>query len=253
MKQLIILTAALLAASAACAQIAIDQNRALAGNVTPGDAPGFPITLSAPGSYKLTGNLTVPAGVKGIAVTASGVTLDLNGHTIAGPSTCARNETTRAVTCSYQSELSIGIDAQAVAGIEVRNGTISGFGGTGLVPGQLGRFDNLRLTQNYRGAFFASANAPHAGSRFSNSLFDTNQTLGLSLNMGLVVNSRAIHNGGTGFFGTAQLLVADSQALGNGGFGLWATAVRGTQAADNGNNVGYVTSMGGNLNGSTPY
>src|SRR6185436_8638324 len=37
--------------------ILIDQNRALAGNVTPGDAPGFPVTISQPGSYKLSGNL----------------------------------------------------------------------------------------------------------------------------------------------------------------------------------------------------
>jgi hypothetical protein len=41
--------------------VLIDQNRALAGNVTPGDNPGFPVTLSLPGSYRLSGNLTAPA------------------------------------------------------------------------------------------------------------------------------------------------------------------------------------------------
>ena len=32
--------------------ILIDQNKALAGNVTPGDTPGFPVTISLPGSYR---------------------------------------------------------------------------------------------------------------------------------------------------------------------------------------------------------
>ncbi len=33
--------------------VLIDQNRALAGNVTPGDTPGFPVTISLSGSYRL--------------------------------------------------------------------------------------------------------------------------------------------------------------------------------------------------------
>ena len=40
--------------------ILIDQNRALAGNVTPGDTPGLPVSITQPGSYKLSGNLTLP-------------------------------------------------------------------------------------------------------------------------------------------------------------------------------------------------
>ena len=43
--------------------VLIDQNRALAGNVTPGDAPGFPVTLSQPGSYRLSGNLRVDSKI----------------------------------------------------------------------------------------------------------------------------------------------------------------------------------------------
>jgi hypothetical protein len=36
--------------------ILIDQNKALAGNVTPGDTPGFPVIISQPGSYRLDSN-----------------------------------------------------------------------------------------------------------------------------------------------------------------------------------------------------
>lgn len=69
-------------ASAVDGVILIDQNKALAGNVTPGDAGGFPVTLSQPGSYRLSGNLTVPADTHGILIGNSGVTLDLNGFSI---------------------------------------------------------------------------------------------------------------------------------------------------------------------------
>ena len=62
----------------------IDQNRAIAGNVTPGDVAGFPVSITRAGSYRLSGNLTAPAGVNGIEISADGVTLDLNGFSIAG-------------------------------------------------------------------------------------------------------------------------------------------------------------------------
>jgi hypothetical protein len=64
--------------------ILIDQNKALAGNVTAGDAPGYPVTINTPGSFRLSGNLTVPAGVDGIVFGADGVTFDLNGFSISG-------------------------------------------------------------------------------------------------------------------------------------------------------------------------
>ena len=62
--------------------ILIDQNRALAGNVTPGDAPGFPITISQRGSYRLLGILSVPTNTNAIELTVSDVTIDLNGFSI---------------------------------------------------------------------------------------------------------------------------------------------------------------------------
>ena len=40
--------------------VLINQAAALAGNVTPGDTPGFPVVISVSGSYRLSGNLTVP-------------------------------------------------------------------------------------------------------------------------------------------------------------------------------------------------
>ena len=82
--------AALLALGSFTAQavdgvVLIDQSRVLAGGVTPGDAPGYPVTISQPGSYRLSGNLTVTSpGLNAIEIRASNVTLDLNGFGIAG-------------------------------------------------------------------------------------------------------------------------------------------------------------------------
>jgi hypothetical protein len=60
----------------------------------------FPIVICQPGSYRLSGNLTVPdANTTAIQITANDVAIDLNGFSISGPGTkgsgigdqCARN------------------------------------------------------------------------------------------------------------------------------------------------------------------
>src|SRR4026209_2374588 len=65
--------------------VLITQARAIAGGVTPGDTPGFPVTITQPGLYKFAGNLQVPAGTAsvtkiGIETTVPDVTIDLNGY-----------------------------------------------------------------------------------------------------------------------------------------------------------------------------
>jgi len=45
-------------------------------------AGGFPYTLAQPGSYKLSGNLAVPANTNGIVIAVNNVTLDLAGFSI---------------------------------------------------------------------------------------------------------------------------------------------------------------------------
>src|SRR5262245_38474761 len=79
--------------------IEINQVAVFAGGITPGDTPGFPATLSQPGSYRLTGNLDVTKmqngnpqpsseNITAILVTADDVQIDLNGFAIIGPVTC---------------------------------------------------------------------------------------------------------------------------------------------------------------------
>jgi len=61
--------------------IEINQARALAGGVTPGDTPGFPVSITQAGSYRLTGSLET-GNLPGIDISANDVTLDLNGFSL---------------------------------------------------------------------------------------------------------------------------------------------------------------------------
>src|SRR5262245_9419341 len=72
--------------------VLISQTCAAAGCFT-GDVAGFPVTITQPGSYRLSSNLDVgtaatSANITAVEIRANGVTLDLNGFTISGPATC---------------------------------------------------------------------------------------------------------------------------------------------------------------------
>lgn len=96
--------------------IEINQARALAGGITPGDSGGFPVTINAPGSYRLTGNLLdSPPGFPAIRILTDHVTLDLNGFSIIGDPTGTDD----------------GIEITG-SDVEIRNGSISSFGGRGV-------------------------------------------------------------------------------------------------------------------------
>jgi hypothetical protein len=98
--------------------VLIDQTRALVGGVTPGDAPGFPVSITRAGSYRLSSNLVVPADGRAIAISAPNVTMDLNGFSIA---------TTFPQPIPNNSRGIVWTGTDRPTGITVRNGTIEGF------------------------------------------------------------------------------------------------------------------------------
>ena len=116
---------ALLLASAAYAVdgvVLINQNTALAG-LGGCDSPGFPVTICQGGSYRLSGNLSVPANATGISITADNVSIDMNGFSIVGPGTCSG---TPVPSCSGNSG---GFGVQSGNdNITVRNGSVVGMG-----------------------------------------------------------------------------------------------------------------------------
>ncbi len=111
--------AALVALAAATPALAVDgQIEVSQAGIEAG--AGFPHTISEPGSYKLTSNLQVPpTAAGGILITASDVTLDLNGFQILGPGAA--------------DAYGIRIGGAAVpTGVTIRNGTVRGMSGIGV-------------------------------------------------------------------------------------------------------------------------
>lgn len=198
--------------------VLIDQNHALAGSVTPGDAPGFPVTISQPGSYRLSGNLTVPnANTTAIQITADHVSLDLNGFAIIGPTVC----TSSPATCPPIAQ-GIGIQADngptadGPRGTKVFNGTVRGMGSTGI--------------------FITGA-----GSSVERVVLDSNGGGGVII-AGTVIQSTATRNGSFGIFAT---IVRDCYATDNHDDGIELDAIGGVA-------IGNISSFNGHQGITAP-
>ncbi len=106
---------------------------------------GFPFVISEPGSYNLTGNLTVPdENTSAIEVQAHGVTVDLNGFAIIGPVQCTAEN--GSVSCSPEGT-GFGVRAQFAFPTVVRNGSVRGMG-SGGVQIDSGRVEGIRALEN---------------------------------------------------------------------------------------------------------
>ena len=117
MKIALITTAALVLVSGAAYAQPIQINQAVvAANATNRATGGFPYMITQPGSYQLSGNLVVPAGVNGIGIAANNVTLDLNGFniTLLGPNIAIFTDNPQST-------------------ITIRNGTLTGPNGEGAI------------------------------------------------------------------------------------------------------------------------
>jgi hypothetical protein len=173
--------------------ILIDQNHALAGNITQGDAPGFPVIISQPGSYRLSSNLTVPdSNTTAIQITADHVTIDLNGFAIIGPTVCNGSP----ALCPPNAH-GIGINADngpsqpGSRGIRIFNGTVRGMGSTGIfITGVGSQIERVTADSNAGGGFLVA---------------------------GSVIESTATRNGTFGIF---AVIVRDSFATDNHDIGI---------------------------------
>lgn len=98
----------------------------------PGDDPGWPVTITDPGSYRVTSALDlgdIPLQDLGAAVQASAVgtvDLDLNGFSITGPVSCSLDGTLDCNTSAAVSSQSAILALEATL-LRVRNGETSGF------------------------------------------------------------------------------------------------------------------------------
>ena len=177
--------AALVAARPALAVdgvIEISQSRALAGGITAGDGPGYPIFLNTPGSYRLTSNLTATGNNIGIYVNADDITIDLNGFTLTGGG----------------GPIADGIAIPGFKNVELRNGTIRGFTRSGV-------FTNIN-TQYIRVIGVTAIG---------------NVTMGIDLQgEGNIIDGCTVLLNGAGMRAFEGSLVINSVARGNTSFGL---------------------------------
>lgn len=156
-------------------------------------AGGFPYVISEPGSYKLSGNLVVPANTDGIDITVGNVTIDLNGFTILGPVACTGQGST--LRCLAGSRTTFGIFAQA-NNIAVLNGAVAGFN------------------------FGVSLGTPGIGSVVEEIRATGNAGIGINMNSGLMRRNVASLNADDGISCITSCVVLDNTADYNGNFGL---------------------------------
>lgn len=97
----------------------IGQTCAVNGGCFAGDSAGFPVTIASPGSYLLTSDLVAGNNQLGVEVAADGVSLDLNGF--------------RIVSSSSTNTSVDGIEGSNRQNVEIRNGTVQGFAGRGVL------------------------------------------------------------------------------------------------------------------------
>jgi hypothetical protein len=216
-------------ATAVDGEILINQAKANAGGITPGDAVGFPATLSRRGRYKLIGSLAVPAGKSGIEVTQSDVTIDLNGFTISS------NPPGEALT---------GVYANDVIGLRLTNGSIIGFKNEAISNyGGLSKstvIENMRLISNTTG-FLGTRDA-----QIRNSIIADSRLAGINCYAGCLIEQNVI-TGSTESFGIATTgggaLVLGNVIVSNKLFGLGVDPSG--QSTGYGGNVLYLNNAGG--------
>lgn len=129
-------------------EILITQTKALQGGITPGDSPGFPITLTQPGTYKFGSDITPPPGVEGIVVQEADITIDLNGFRLYG-----MGAPCLPASPGFSPKCATGIIGYSATtpyhNLTIRNGTIDGFSRDGINGnGYYWIVENMRITAN---------------------------------------------------------------------------------------------------------
>lgn len=221
--------------------VQIDQQAARVGGISEGDEPGFPVTISEPGSYRLTSNLSLTAAgashlTDAIRITVDGVTLDLNGFEISGHNACTGLPPEEEVTCTYLG-IFTGSGIQAFRSATIRNGAIRGMTNAAVLCHEGCTIEDLRVRESLVGI--------HAGGRsvIRGCAAERNGGTGISTNLGrtgsTVENNVAFANGGAGFFLGNGDSARGNSATRNGGDGIFSNG--GTLV----NNSAHVNGAGG--------
>jgi hypothetical protein len=197
----------------------INQSNAIAGNVTPGDTPGFPVSINLPGIYKLSSNLVVPnENTTAIQINVNNVTIDLNGFAILGPNVCATDGVSVAQPCTRPGT-GMGIDGGTavpfnVENTRVMNGTIDGMGNIGIFANVNARVEKMNVSSS--GSFGIDT----FGGVILDTLVRGNGATGIVTTGAIIRDSRSIFNRGFGMQTTTFSVISGSVIATNMSFGL---------------------------------
>ncbi len=208
-----------------------------------------------PGTYRLSGNLTLPdENTTAIKITTNHVTIDLAGFSILGPVVCSGVP----LTCTPAEGIGYGVESYAGGGvfynnITVLNGNILGMGESGIMVGAESRIENVVVKSC--GHYGISAGE---GSRISGSTALKNYYVGISALYGSIFTGNiAIGNGEHGILAWGGSMVIGNTARNNGmyGIGCFADDVGYANNVSNGNGLAAIwrgLPMGGNVCDGAP-
>ena len=233
-------------ASAVDGVVLIDQNRVFTGSVTPGDAPGFPVTISLRGSYRLSSNLTVPdANTDAIVVSASDVTIDLNGFSIVGPVVCSGGDFNQPpLSCTGTGS---GRGINGFSHLTVTNGTVRGMGGIGVLAGENCRIDKVHVISNG-----ATGMSTLNGCVLTDNVAMRNGDNGIFNQRGTLIGNTAVANADAGITCTNTCQISKSSVSFNGGPGIASgggSVIANSSATFNGGSG--IAAIGGAVIGNT--
>lgn len=206
-----------------------------------GNNVAFPIVINQSGSYKLSRNLTVPAGSHGILV-GSGidVTIDLNGFSLIGGAACSK-----AAGCAGPLT-TVGIRV-GNSSARIINGAVNGFSANGIgydgdAPYSKLTVDSVNVSRNYNGivAMYLLATRVTASD---------NAHHGIQTSHGVVANSLAVGNGNAGIKVEVGSVQGNVALYNNQGMTLGGVAYDGNVAISNnaGNSKAAYAVPAGNL------
>jgi len=212
----------------------INQTCATAAGCIPGDGARFPVTITAPGSYRLTSDLVVPdQDTSAIRVEASDVSLDLNGFTISGVTACPGLPP---VCVNPGTGNGVEVDDDGLRGsVAVRNGSIRGMGRGAVRLGWVAVVEDVRVRDN---GFVGIELGSHGIVRDCQAL--SNGSYGITASSGLISGNVASANGlvgiqagGTVSGNTATLngmvgirALSEATIVGNTAAGNWGTGIQ---------------------------
>jgi len=207
-------------ALAADGVVEINQTCAVQTGCTAGDTAGYPVSLTQPGSYRLTSNLLQPgAATDVIEITANDVAIDLGGFEISGPFSCPGNPANCAAAGLGQA-----VDADSASGVSVTNGAVRGTA-RGIALGDYCIVQDVRVIETTNHGIFAGT-----GCALTRVVAARNGNTGIQVAQGTVSDSAAHDNEGSGFGFGSNATITASSARRNGANGISGNA--GTQVAD---------------------